>query len=131
MATTTPRLFPAAAEWQLTRHNLNEIDDQLDRDHIFTKGHWENVDGRLAVTGLRIGSDYADRCVAKFGDFITRHPDGTYTVRTATAAEKAAYRLKDSLLAEQQHQYRDLDTDSACRPRGFTCPACPPDGGAS
>jgi len=30
------------------------------------------------------------------------------------------------LLAEQRHQYLDLDTDSACCPDGFTCPACPP-----
>lgn len=30
------------------------------------------------------------------------------------------------LLAEQRHQYRDLDADSACCLPGLSCPACPP-----
>lgn len=33
---------------------------------------------------------------------------------------------KEALVAEQRHQYRDLDPDSECCPDGFTCPACPP-----
>lgn len=38
----------------------------------------------------------------------------------------------EGALAEQDHQYRDLDPDSTCCPDGFACPACPPnDGGAA
>ena len=29
-------------------------------------------------------------------------------------------------LAEQRHQYHDLDPDSVYRPAGFYSPACPP-----
>lgn len=45
------------------------------------------------------------------------------------AAEFAALKAKrttDGLLAEQRHQYLDLDADSVCRPVGFNCPACLP-----
>lgn len=35
-------------------------------------------------------------------------------------------RLQAGALAEQRHQYSDLDLDSACCPQGFICPACPP-----
>ncbi|MFH8626215.1 hypothetical protein ACH4A8_30770 [Streptomyces vietnamensis] len=34
--------------------------------------------------------------------------------------------FKEAQLAEQDHQYRDLDADSECCPDGFTCPPCPP-----
>lgn len=35
------------------------------------------------------------------------------------------------LLLEQDHQYRDLDADSACCLPGLSCPACPPAGEVS
>ena len=65
----------------LTEKTLPAVDDWLDQVGVFAKGYWEDVDGKLTVTGLRIGSDYQDRIVAKFGDTIVRHTDGTHTVR--------------------------------------------------
>lgn len=123
--TTLDRPAPTATEWQLSRHNLSQIDDQIDSDGIFAKGYWEFVDGSLVVTGLRIGSSYTDRVVAKFGDFISRAANGTYSVRPATPEQAAAFRRKESLLAEQRHQLFDLDADSAYTIPGCIC-ACPP-----
>ncbi|MGW7636039.1 hypothetical protein [Streptomyces decoyicus] len=129
--TTLDRPAPATTEWQLSRYNLSQIDDQIDRDGIYAKGFWEYVDGKLAVTGLRIGSSYTDRIVAKFGDFIIRNANGTYSVRPATPEEAAAFReaaalrRKESLLAEQRHQLFDLDADSAYTITGCIC-VCPP-----
>ncbi|MEC4016036.1 hypothetical protein [Streptomyces sp. H27-D2] len=68
--------------WRLTRRNLPEIDDEVDRDGIYAKGYWEYVDGKLRVTGLRIGSGET-RIVAYFGDWIIRRPDGCFTVHKA------------------------------------------------
>ncbi|MCQ8831853.1 hypothetical protein [Streptomyces malaysiensis] len=73
----------------LTRKNLPAIDDWLDQVGVFAKGYWEDVDGKLTVTGLRIGSDYQNRIVAKFGDTIVRHTDGTHTVRRVIEAGEA------------------------------------------
>nr|WSX25509.1 hypothetical protein OG690_38140 [Streptomyces tubercidicus] len=123
--TTLDRPTQTTTEWQLSRYNLSQIDDQIDSDGIFAKGFWEFVDGSLVVTGLRIGSGYTGRLVAKFGDFIIRNANGTYSVRTATPEQAAAFRKKDSLLAEQRHQLFDLDADSAYTVPGCIC-ACPP-----
>lgn len=71
--------------WQLTQRNIGDIDDRVDRDGVYAKGYWETVDGKLTVTGLRIGSG-PDRIVARFGDFVVRHPDGRWSVRKAVAA---------------------------------------------
>jgi hypothetical protein len=70
----------------LTVENLPRFDDWLDKLDVFAKGYWETVDGKLAVTGLRIGSDYADRVVARFGDTIIWQADGSFTVRTAVTS---------------------------------------------
>ena len=35
---------------------------------------------------------------------------------------------REGLLAEQRHQYLDLDPDSTCCLPGFTCVNCPPGG---
>ena len=35
-------------------------------------------------------------------------------------------RTREALLAEQRHQYLDLDDDSAFTVPGSCCPACPP-----
>lgn len=123
--TTIPLPTQSTTEWQLSRHNLSQIDDQIDSDGIFAKGFWEFVDGSLVVTGLRIGSGYTDRLVAKFGDFIIRDANGTYSVRPATPEQAAAFRRKDALLAEQRHQLFDLDADSTYTVPGCVC-ACPP-----
>jgi len=69
--------------WKLTRRNIGTIDDAVDRYGVYAKGYWENVDGKTTVTGLRIGTG-EDRVVAKFDDWIIRHPDGRWSVRAAT-----------------------------------------------
>jgi hypothetical protein len=71
--------------WQLTRRNIGRIDDEVDRDGIYAKGYWQEVDGKLTVVGLRIGSG-EDRVVARFGDTVIRHPDGRWSVQPAPAA---------------------------------------------
>jgi len=68
------------AERQLTPDNIEEVDNWLDRADQFAKPYWETVDGRLTVTGLRIGHR-PHHVVAKFGDTIVRLADGTHTVR--------------------------------------------------
>ncbi|MEV4423998.1 hypothetical protein AB0K23_01215 [Streptomyces sp. NPDC049602] len=70
----------------LTVDNLARFDDWLDKLGIYAKGYWETVDGKLTVTGLRIGSDYSDRVVARFGDTIIRRADGSFYVRQAVAS---------------------------------------------
>lgn len=64
----------------LTPANLYAVDTWLDNAHVFTKQFWENVNGELVITGLRIGHG-EDRIVAKFGNTIVRHYDGRHTVR--------------------------------------------------
>ncbi|MFE0088823.1 hypothetical protein [Streptomyces sp. NPDC059016] len=44
----------------------------------------------------------------------------------ADAKALADKRTRDGLLAEQRHQYLDLDADSAFTVPGSCCPACPP-----
>lgn len=68
--------------WQLTPQNLAAIDDVIDKDGIYAKGYWQEVDGKLTVVGLRIGSGES-RQVAFYGDQITRHPDGIWVVQAA------------------------------------------------
>lgn len=125
--TTIPRPTQTTTEWQLSRYNLHQIDDQIDSDGIYAKGYREDVDGHLAVTGLRIGTGETrqPRIIARFGDFIIRDANGTYSVRPATSEQAAAFRKKESLLAEQRHQLFDLDADSAYTIPGCIC-ACPP-----
>ncbi|MFD5386317.1 hypothetical protein ACFWMG_15475 [Streptomyces sp. NPDC127074] len=77
-------------ELPLSRCNITAVDNWLDKAGVFAKGYWEAVDGKLTVTGLRIGSDYQDRIVAKFGDTIVRHADGTHTVRHIIEAGEAS-----------------------------------------
>lgn len=69
----------------LTVGNLARFDDWLDKLGVYAKGYWENVDGKLVVTGLRIGTGL-DRVVARYGDTIIRHADGSFTVRTVVAS---------------------------------------------
>ncbi|WP_157876183.1 hypothetical protein, partial [Peterkaempfera griseoplana] len=70
--------------WMLTRRNIDRVDAAVDRDGIFAKGYWQDVDGKNTVVGLRIGQ-YPDHVVAYFGDWVIRHPDGRWTtLRPAT-----------------------------------------------
>jgi hypothetical protein len=75
-----------ARTWHLTPRDFSRVADQIDRlrPWVFTKGYWQEVDGKLQVVGLRIGQ-YPDHVVARFGDWIIRHPDGGFTVHEAPA----------------------------------------------
>lgn len=64
----------------LTPSNLYEVDTWLDKAGVFAKQFWEDDSGELVITGLRIGQS-EDRIVAKFGNTIVRHYDGSHTVR--------------------------------------------------
>ncbi|MEW1803252.1 hypothetical protein ACIGO7_35550 [Streptomyces virginiae] len=73
--------------WVITRANIAEIDDAVDRDGIYAKGYFEDVDGRIACVGLRIGSG-GTRQVARYGDTVTRSDNGTWTVTPAAEADQ-------------------------------------------
>ena len=64
----------------LTPANLYEVDTWLDKASVFTKQFWEQDDGEIVITGLRIGHG-PTRVVAKFGNTIVRHQNGMHTVR--------------------------------------------------
>ncbi|MFJ1696222.1 hypothetical protein ACIOHC_13885 [Streptomyces sp. NPDC088252] len=65
----------------LTASTLASVDDWLDRRGVFAKQYHENVEGELIVTGLRVG-ERPNHFVARFGDAIVRHRDGTFSVRS-------------------------------------------------
>lgn len=69
--------------WLVTPETIAAVDDAVDGYGTYAKGYFEWVDGRTAVVGLRVGAG-ADRVVARFGDTLVRHPDGRWSVRTAT-----------------------------------------------
>jgi hypothetical protein len=69
----------------LTVENISRIDNWLDGIDVFAKGYWENVNGKLVNTGLRIG-EKPGHVVAKFGDTIIWRADGSFTVRTAVTS---------------------------------------------
>ena len=71
----------------LTVDNEARFDRWLDDLGVFTKGYREAVDGKIVTTGLRIGSG-PDRVVAKYGDTIIRHADGSFSVRKAVEAAR-------------------------------------------
>ncbi|MFZ3592269.1 DUF4326 domain-containing protein [Streptomyces sp. BH104] len=78
----TPTAEPGPTTWQLTPQNYEAIDDVIDKDGIYAKGYWQEVDGKLTVVGLRIGSGRG-RQVAFYGDQIIRHPGGIWVVQAA------------------------------------------------
>lgn len=71
--------------WHLLPRDIGRIDDALDRDGMYAKGYWQVVDGTNMVVGLRIGTGES-RLVARFGDWIVRHPDGRWSIHPAPAA---------------------------------------------
>jgi hypothetical protein len=73
--------------WELTPRSISRVAEGIDRlrPWVFTKGYWESVDGKLQVVGLRVGQ-YPNHIVARFGDWIIRHPDGRFTVHKAPEA---------------------------------------------
>lgn len=70
--------------WQLTPSSHGLIDHEIDKLDVFAKDYWQEVDGKLAVVGLRIGNK-PGHVVAFYGDWIIRHPDGGFTVHKAPA----------------------------------------------
>lgn len=68
--------------WELTRRTIASVDNDIDQYGVFAKGYWQEVDGKLQVVGLRIGTGET-RVVAYFGDWIIRHPDGKFAVHSA------------------------------------------------
>jgi hypothetical protein len=70
--------------WRLSPRNITAVDDATDRDGLYAKGYWREVDGKLQVVGLRIGHD-ENRIVAYYGDTVTRRADGTYSIHPRTA----------------------------------------------
>ncbi|WP_181785119.1 hypothetical protein [Streptomyces phytophilus] len=72
--------------WWLTRRNIGAVDDTVDRDGIYAKGYfeWDSDNGKTVCVGLRIGTGEA-RIVARYGDWVVRHPDRTWTVHKPPA----------------------------------------------
>lgn len=72
--------------WQLTPRSINRIDDEVDRDGIYAKGYfeWDADNSKTVCVGLRIGTGET-RIVARYGDHVVRHPDGTWAVHTQPA----------------------------------------------
>lgn len=62
---------------------LYAVDTWLDNRNVFAKQFTEQVEGELVVTGLRIGNR-PNHIVAKFGDVIVRHYNGSHTVRAGS-----------------------------------------------
>lgn len=73
--------------WQLTRRNITRIDDEADRDGHYAKGYFEWDGSKTVCVGLRIGTGETPqpRIVARFGDWLVRHPDGHWSVHPALA----------------------------------------------
>jgi hypothetical protein len=75
--------------WQLTPQSFLRVMDEIDRlrPWVFTKGYTRGVGPmqRLTTVGLRVGQR-PDHVVAFWGDWIIRHPNGTFTVHKAPAA---------------------------------------------
>lgn len=76
-----------ARTWHLTPRSFGRVTGEIDglRPWVFTKGYWQEVDGKLQVVGLRIGQR-PNHVVAHFDDWIIRHPDGGFTVHPGPAA---------------------------------------------
>jgi hypothetical protein len=74
--------------WRVTERSISRVDFELDRLGVYAKGYWQEVDGKLVVVGLRVGMGES-RVVARFGDWLVLHPDGTFTVHPAPAAAAA------------------------------------------
>jgi hypothetical protein len=77
--------------WELTPRSFARVADVIDRlrPRVFTKGYWQNVDGKLQVVGLRVG-ERPNHVVAFWGDWLVRHPDGKFTIHKAPEATDGA-----------------------------------------
>ncbi|NUP33012.1 MAG: hypothetical protein HOU01_14995 [Streptomycetaceae bacterium] len=74
--------------WEVTPRSISLVDYEIDKLGVYAKGYWQEVDGKLTVVGLRVGTGET-RVVAYFGDWLIRHPDGSFTVHKAPEAVTA------------------------------------------
>lgn len=70
--------------WHLTVRSYARIDHEIDQLGVFTKQYTAMVDGKVTTVGMRIG-EKPGHLVARFGDWIVRHPDRGFTVHKAPA----------------------------------------------
>jgi hypothetical protein len=70
--------------WHLTPQSYARVDYETDRDGVFAKNFTEYVGDRLTVVGMRI-AERPNHVVARFGDWIIRHPDGRWSVHQGPA----------------------------------------------
>jgi len=70
--------------WRVTERSISRVDFELDRLDVYAKGYWDWDETRrkTVVVGLRVGTGET-RVVARFGDWLVRHPDSTFTVHQA------------------------------------------------
>ncbi len=71
--------------WFLTERNIGSVDHEADKLGVYAKGYWQQVDGKLTVVGLRVGTGES-RVVARFGDWIAVSPNGSWAVHAAVAS---------------------------------------------
>lgn len=75
--------------WEVTPRSISRVDHDIDQLGVYAKGYWEwdKTKGKTVVVGLRVGTGET-RVVARFGDWLVRHPDSTFTVHAAPAADE-------------------------------------------
>lgn len=71
--------------WYLTQRNIGQVDHEADKLGVYAKGYWQEVDGKLTVVGLRVGTGES-RVVAYFGDWIAVSPRGSWAVHKAVSS---------------------------------------------
>ena len=69
--------------WQILRRDLAQLAADLKDNTDVTAVSEDGPDGRMQIVGVRVG--VPPGVVARFGDWIVRHPDGTFTVHKAPA----------------------------------------------
>lgn len=96
----------------VTPQTIANIDHWLDQADVFAKPYTQYVDGGLAVVGIRIG-ERPHEIVARFGDTVVRHANGTHTVLHAEdAAEIAVLRTRIAELESERHSTNEALTDA-------------------
>ncbi|MFG2372590.1 hypothetical protein ACGFY9_14065 [Streptomyces sp. NPDC048504] len=82
-----PLVAAGCTTWEVTERSISRVDHDIDQLGVYAKGYWEwdDTGKKTIVVGLRVGAG-EDRVVARFGDWLIRHPDGTFTVHAAPAA---------------------------------------------
>ncbi|MGW0012546.1 hypothetical protein ACWDVX_22725 [Streptomyces tendae] len=76
--------------WQVTPRNYGRLlDHEIDQYGVFAKHYTEaGPDGRLVAVGIRVG-ERPNHIVARFGDWVIRHPNGAWTLHKAPTSETA------------------------------------------